>query len=87
MNLVRSHSRYSRCSHPSIGRYLNGLKVIILVIILYVLGLSPEWIACSGTLIALYVEIEAAQQSPSALSLPLPSEAGGQLFRPRAHGC
>ncbi|MFI8892117.1 hypothetical protein [Streptomyces paradoxus] len=81
MNLVRSHSRYLRCPHPGFERYRNGLKIVIVVIILYLLGVSPEWVACSGALIGLYSEIEAAQQAPSALDLSLPAEADGRPLR------
>ncbi|MGK9464649.1 hypothetical protein ACSLFT_32160 [Streptomyces sp. G6] len=58
------------------------MKIVIVVIILYLLGVSPEWVACSGALIGLYSEIEAAQQAPSALDPSLRAEADG---RPSPH--
>lgn len=54
MNLARTHSRYLACSHPRFRRYRAGVGTAIVVIILYALGCSPEWIGCCVALAGLW---------------------------------
>lgn len=57
VNLARTHSRSLACSHTRFKRYREGVEITIVVIILYVLGISPEWISCSAALAGLCIQM------------------------------